>query len=581
MKEKTKLTIIITAIMVIIFLMTGCDPNPMKNAEWKLDRNHTPLRENVWTNGSISSGSEVWYSVTANRTCYIWWNDSKSGDGTKTADIRVGVYSIWPGSYNDGSKYHEGDVDSGWVSPYKYLLYNKELMYLRVTATNSGTFAIAYTTGDSSTRPDGTITNPTYTITYRDVGGGTFSGTHGSGYPTTHTYGTDTTLVSPTKTGYVFDGWFVNSDGTGYAGNSLSATGYTAHITLYAKWTVPYTITITYMDVGGGIFSGTHGSGYPTTHTYGTATTLGSPTKTGYIFHGWFINSDGKGFALSSLSERGYTANVILYAKWVPMPVIDMVWIQPGTFTMGSPESEPNRDSDETQHEVTLTKGFYMGKYPVTQAQYEVVMRTNPSSFRNSSEGDNPANRPVEGVSWYNSLVFCNRLSMADGRSPAYRINGSTDPSTWGTVPSSSDSTWDAVEVVVGSTGYRLPTEAQWEYVCRAETTTAYNTGATISDNTGWYSENSGNRTHEVGLKPPNAWGLYDMHGNVREWCWDRYGIYGSGAQTDPTGAVSGSYRVERGGSWGNIGRNLRSAIRYSNYPYYRYNNVGFRLSRP
>jgi uncharacterized repeat protein (TIGR02543 family) len=312
---------------------------------------------------------------------------------------------------------------------------------------------------------------------------------------------------------------------------------------------------------------------------------LVSPTKTGYFFNGWFINSNGSGTALTSLSATGYTANVTLYAKWALISAVDvnmvMVWIQGGTFTMGSPTTETGRSSSETQHTVTLT-GFYMGKYPVTQAQYEAVMGTNPSLFTIPAGSEtNTAQRPVEGVSWYDALVFCNRLSMAAGLSPAYRINGSTDPAAWGTIPTSSNATWNAVEIVAGSTGYRLPTEAQWEYACRAGTTTAYNTGATISDNTGWYYSNSGSRTHTVGEKPANTWGLFDMHGNVEEWCWDWNGGYTSGAQTDPMGAVSGNSRVVRGGSWGSYSQNLRSAYRVGNYPNYRYGNGGFRLVRP
>jgi len=232
----------------------------------------------------------------------------------------------------------------------------------------------------------------------------------------------------------------------------------------------------------------------------------------------------------------------------------NMVRIKGGTFTMGSPAKEPTRREDEVQHKVTVS-GFYMSKYEVTQEEYQAVMGTNPSHFK----GDN---LPVETVSWYDAIEYCNRMSQIAGLTPAYTINGN-------------NVTWNR-----NANGYRLPTEAEWEYACRAGTTTAYNTGAKISDNTGWYEENSGGKIHPVGQKPPNAWGLYDMHGNVFEWCWDWYGDYSSGSQTDPVGADSGTYRVRRGGYWGNNGRNLRSAYRDYHSPNYRYFSIGFRLVR-
>jgi formylglycine-generating enzyme required for sulfatase activity len=262
-----------------------------------------------------------------------------------------------------------------------------------------------------------------------------------------------------------------------------------------------------------------------------------------------------------------------------------MVWINPGTFQMGSPESEPGRDPIETQHKVTLT-GFYMGKYPVTQAQYEAVMGNNPSYFTTPVFPEiSTAKRPVETVSWYDALVFCNKLSRSEGLNPAYRINESTDPANWGSVPtgwsSPTKDAWDAVQIVSGSDGYRLPTEAQWEYACRAGTTTAYNTGDTISDDTGWHENNSGGRTHEVGLKTPNAHDLYDMHGNVFEWCWDWYGPYTSEEQTDPEGPVSGHDRVIRGGSFEMPDPILRSAVRLVPFlGFFRDADMGFRLAR-
>jgi uncharacterized repeat protein (TIGR02543 family) len=310
-----------------------------------------------------------------------------------------------------------------------------------------------------------------------------------------------------------------------------------------------------------------------------------NPTRGGYVFYKWYTNS-----TLTFTYDFGapVTEDINLYAKWISntdvaaMAAKDMIWIPGGKFTMGSPSSEPNRNSSETQHTVTLS-GFYMGRYQVTQEKYQAVMGSNPSGFKTAVSGESgtPGKLPVENVSWYNAIVFCNKLSIAEGLSPAYSINGSTNPTAWGTVPTSRDATWDAVIVESSSTGYRLPTEAQREYACRAGTTTAYNTGNVISDNTGWYESNSGSKTHQVGLKPANAWGLYDMHGNVWEWCWDWYGAYATGAQTDPMGASSGTQRVRRDGSWFSWAEFLRSAYRSGHYPHNRTDDVGFRLVRP
>jgi formylglycine-generating enzyme required for sulfatase activity len=266
-----------------------------------------------------------------------------------------------------------------------------------------------------------------------------------------------------------------------------------------------------------------------------------------------------------------------------------MVEIKAGSFQMGQAgiPSVP-------EHRVTLTKGFYIGKYPVTQGQYQTVMRENPSQFQApvSPEGSTK-NRPVEMVSWYDAIVFCNKLSVKEGLTPAYIMDGlggeTTDTPKWGSVPKKDKNPlpaamarWENVKIVEGSTGYRLPTEAQWEYACRAGTTTAYNTSdGVLSGNVGWYKDNSDRRTHSVGEKPANAWGLFDTHGNVYEWCWDRYGAYEAGAQTDPTGAVSSNTRVLRGGSWVVESRNLRSAERYNLDPIMGTSHTGFRIVRP
>jgi len=242
------------------------------------------------------------------------------------------------------------------------------------------------------------------------------------------------------------------------------------------------------------------------------------------------------------------------------------VRINGGTFTMGSPVNEAGRDNDEgPQWQVTVSS-FYMGKYEVTQKEWYDVMNTTVQQQREKAgqsklygKGDN---YPIYYVNWFEVVEYCNKRSQKEGLTPAYIINGT-------------NVTWNR-----NANGYRLPTEAEWEYACRAGTNTAYNTGANISDDTGWYGANSGNTTRPIGQKPANAWGLYDMHGNVLEWCWDWYGSYPSSAQTDPLGASLGSNRVGRGGSWGGTTAGVRSALRNDGIPTNRYYIIGFRLAR-
>jgi formylglycine-generating enzyme required for sulfatase activity len=258
------------------------------------------------------------------------------------------------------------------------------------------------------------------------------------------------------------------------------------------------------------------------------------------------------------------------FAQPVPTNIVttNMVWIPPGTFVMGSPTSEAERFSDETQHTVTLTKGFYMGKYAVTQGDYLALIGSNPSYFTPANGYSQDLSRPVEEVSWYDATNHCAHLTQQEqgaGRLPAGWV-------------------------------YRLPTESEREYACRAGTTTAFHYGSALRGGMAnfydyyEYDASIGDiyvanptvpwlaRTATVGSYQPNAWGLYDMHGNVWEWCRDWYGAYPGGSVTDPTGPASGSYRVFRGGYWDYYARSCRSAYRYGYYPTGRDYVIGFRV---
>jgi len=272
---------------------------------------------------------------------------------------------------------------------------------------------------------------------------------------------------------------------------------------------------------------------------------------------------------------------------------LNMARIPAGNFLMGTSQSEPwYRPEEGPQHPVTLD-GFYMSEYMVTQELYETVMGKNPScyTYHINGESETPEQLPVDSVKWYDTLVFCNKLSIMMELTPAYRIpafNNSTDPLDWGKAPEGINDPnlplWDAVEIVPGSNGYRLPTEAQWEYACRAGTTTAYYTGNIVDYNTGWCDGFHGSRmiTHKVGLLPANPWGLYDMHGNLEEWCWDWYSNSYSGAsQINPMGPSAGTDRVIRGGSYSSPANSIRSAHRYGFFTYPNWEVIGFRIILP
>jgi formylglycine-generating enzyme required for sulfatase activity len=208
----------------------------------------------------------------------------------------------------------------------------------------------------------------------------------------------------------------------------------------------------------------------------------------------------------------------------------DMVSIPAGSFNNGT--------------SIVNLSAFKMSKYDITQSQYQAITGTNPSYFSGNTDA---ASCPVELVSWFDAVEYCNKLSTAEGLTPVYTISGRSPGTGYPITSATVSATWT-------NNGYRLPTEAEWEYAARAGSTTAYYWGDASDDATvalyAWFSSNSNNKTHAVGQKLPNAFGLYDMVGNVFQWCWDLYGNYPSSAQTDPKGAVSGTSRVSRGWSY-------------------------------
>ncbi len=278
----------------------------------------------------------------------------------------------------------------------------------------------------------------------------------------------------------------------------------------------------------------------------------------------------------------------------------NMVYIPGGTFMMGSPTSESERKNDETSHQI-IVSDFYIGKREITVEEFHHFVNDTGYQTTAEEEGNgyvlgvdgkpgyhkgfnwlNPGfsqrnSQPVTQVSWYDAVMYCNWLSRQEGVREVYAISRSGN---------NRDVIWNT-----NANGYRLPTEAEWEYACRAGMTTPFSTGNNITTEQANYNGNMPynnntkgifrEKTTDVGIFSPNAWGLYDMHGNVWEWCWDRYGNYDNETLIDPKGTISGSRRIVRGGSWGSPGEDLRSSRRYwTEDPVRRSSYLGFRVVR-
>ena len=504
--------------------------------------------------------------MTADVTYYAHWTvksyavtfDANGGDGdmtvTRTHGSTLGSLPI---------PTLEGYTFDGWF-----------------TAANGGIQVTTTTavTADVTYYAHWTIKN--YTVTF-DANGGS------GGTMVTRTHGTLLgTLPTPTREGYTFDGWFTAANGGTQVSDTMVVT---ADVTYYAHWTIKnYTVTF---DANGG------SGGTTVTRPYGS--TLGSlpmPTLEGYTFDGWFTGANGGTYVSNTTTV---TFDVTYYAHWsvISNGIYCVINLAAGSdassypviYMNEPPEGGFNTDEYKTTklvlrriepgtiptRDTAITKSFYIGLFEVTQRQYELVTGDKPSYFNNT---DYYATRPVEQVSY----------GMIRGLWNGVRWPGSSAVDAY--------SFMGKLRVKTGIDTFDLPTEAQWEYACRAGTTTDYNNGknntGSACDNmaeVGRYWYNGGQNynqscgtsagTAKVGSFLPNAWGLYDMHGNVSEWCLDWYDSLSSGV-TDPAGPSSGSHRVLRGGSWYDFAYFCASSARRNSNPSDESYIFGFRLVR-
>jgi uncharacterized repeat protein (TIGR02543 family) len=352
--------------------------------------------------------------------------------------------------------------------------------------------------------------------------------------PITEAAGTSIDLPATTKDNCDFSGWFSEDGETRYGGAGDSYT-LAKNVTMYAQWTA-IIYTVTFYAQGGTVSPETE------TGTWETIITLPTPEREDYIFDGWF-SEDGETHYGGGEDSYTVTSDVTMYAKWTESPTmtkdttingIECILVKAGTFTMGVGAHPDYISWSPATQQVTLTQDYWIGKYEVTYPQYQAVMNSNPLSFSGAS-------KPESYVTWFNANDFCQAV------------------------------------------GGRLPTEAEWEFAARGGNKSQgyIYSGSNNLNEVGWYWENNSDYgTKQVGLKLPNELGIYDMSGNVSEWCKDWYGAYPTEAVTNPTGPSTGDYRVLRGGNVYPGERYCRVADRGISIPSYG-SDLGFRVAFP